>query len=72
MLTKEEYQYLNGFRAMLELFNDRGECVGGDAAIYDWHERKYGVTIDRHCSGCRAGFLKTTLSLLKQYEKENG
>lgn len=72
MLTKEEYQYLNGFRAMLDLFEKTGECVGGDGGIYDWHEKKYGVNIDRGCVGCRTGFLKTTLSMLKQYEREHG
>ena len=69
MLTKEEYTYLNGFRPILDLFFNTGEYVGGADGVFDWHEKKYGQTIDRGCSGCKAGFLKLTRSLLIKYEE---
>jgi hypothetical protein len=68
MLTQEEYQFVNGFRSILEIFSEHGEYIGGADALMDWHEKKYGEKIDRHCSGCKAGFLKFSYSMLKQYE----
>ena len=56
---------------MLDMFYNTGEYVGGGDGVFDWHEKKYGQAIDRGCSGCKAGFLKTTLAMLKQYETNN-
>lgn len=72
MLTKEEYEYVNGFRSILKLFNDHGEYIGGADNLITWHENKFGERIDRGCSGCMSGFLKFSYSLLTQYEKQNG
>lgn len=75
MLTKEEYEYLNGFRQALNLFVTHGEYVGGCDAVFDWHDNRRAEgtpLIDRGCPGCKAGFLKLTHSLLIQYEKQNG
>jgi hypothetical protein len=72
MLTKEEYQYVNGFRGILELFDKSGEYIGGADNLISWHENKYGERIDRGCQGCIAGFLKFSFSMLKQYDKQNG
>lgn len=72
MLTKEEYEYVNGFRGILNLFDQTGEYVGGAGSLIDWHEKKYGERIDRGCPGCMTGFLKFSLSMLKQYEKQYG
>ena len=69
MLTKEEYDFVNRFRPILQMFADHGEYTGGSGALIDWHENKYGERIDRGCTGCMSGFLKFSLSMLKQYEK---
>ena len=72
MLTKEQYEHLNGHREALELFERSGEWVGANS-IFDYLEQQ-GLALEpiiRHCAPCKAGFLKLTLSLLRNYEKAN-
>lgn len=70
MLTKEQYEHLNGHRQALELFERAGEWIGANE-IFDYLEQQGLATepILRHCTPCKSGFLKFTLSLLRNYEK---
>lgn len=72
MLTKEEYEFVNGYRGILDIFEKTGEYIGGTDNLIAWHEKKYEVKIDSWCQGCMVGFLNFTISMIKQYEKTNG
>lgn len=72
MLTKEQYGWLNCHRDTLELFERTDTWIGANA-VFDYLEQQ-GLALEpiiRHCAPCKAGFLKFTLSLLRNYEKTN-
>ena len=71
MLTKEQYEFINGYRAMIDMFYNHQTYVGGADSLFDYLEQQGlsgGVPIGRNCNECTAGFLKFTYSMLKQYE----
>lgn len=75
MLTKEQYDYIIGFRPMIEMFVNHGQYVGGANPLFDYLEQQGlsgGVPIGRNCNDCTAGFLKFTNSMIKLYEQQQG
>ena len=74
MLTKEQYEYIKGYRDIVEIFTLHGNYVGGADGLFDYLEAQGltgGEPIIRTCNPCKAGFLKFTYSIILQYEKLN-
>lgn len=75
MLTKEQYDYIKGFKDMVTLFVNTGSYVGGADPLFDYLEAQGltgGEKILRNCPTCLTGFLKFTHSMIKIYEQTNG
>lgn len=75
MLNKEQYEYIKGFKPMIDHFIDHDTYVGGADPLFDYLEAQGltgGVPITRNCGECTAGFLKFTYSMILLYEKTNG
>ena len=75
MLTKEQYDYIKGFKPMIDMFVNHGQYVGGADPLFDYLESQGltgGYPIGRNCQECTSGFLKFTNTMIKLYEQTNG
>jgi hypothetical protein len=63
MITKEQYEYYQQFRAVLELFNKSGEYIGGCNDLFSYMKIE-----DTRCPSCVGAALITAYTQIKQYE----
>lgn len=64
MITKETYEYYQQFRAVINLFVQTGEYVGGCDALFN-----YMKVEDLRCAGCVGSALITANSQMLDYER---
>jgi hypothetical protein len=63
MLTKEQYEYFNQFRDILNLFEKTGQYIGGCHPLFV----KMGA--DTSCPSCMSRTLLEAIGAIKEYER---
>jgi hypothetical protein len=66
-MTKEDYNFVNGFREVLEHFATHQTYVGGCDNLFN----KYLQPNELGCSGCKSACMIQRLRELKEYELRN-
>lgn len=64
MITKEQYDYYNRFRDVIELFNRSGQYVGGCNELLDFMQ-----VPDKQCPSCISAALIQAKQQIDEYER---
>ena len=71
MLSKQQYESIQPYRQVLDLFKQTKTCVGGIDGLYPIHEGITGMPIKRGCGNCQGRMLVELNIMLELYEKEH-
>jgi hypothetical protein len=64
-MTKEQYDFCNQYREVIELFCISGHYAGGCDALFDY----YGMNQqDKGCPSCKSRFFLERMNDIKNYE----
>ncbi len=66
MLTKEQYEYYNRFRDVIELFNKTGQYVGGCNDLFVFMNLPKE---NLNCDNCKAAALIEAKQFIDEYER---
>ena len=64
MITKEQYEYYQQYRGVLDLFQKTGEYVGGCQDLFS-----YMKVTDLRCVNCLSSALITAHNQITEYER---
>lgn len=66
MISKEEYDYFNQYRGVINLFIQTGQYVGGCDALFD-----YKKVVNKGCATCLAQALIEVNNAINDYERND-
>ncbi len=71
MITQEQYNYLNSFRQIIDMFISQQTYVGGADALFDYFVVNFngGQPLNTRCSSCVGGVLLDCSNMIKEYER---
>lgn len=64
MITKEEYDYFNQYRGVIDLFMKTGQYVGGCDSLFD-----YKKVANKGCATCLSQALIEVNNAIQEYER---
>ena len=67
-MSEEQYNFVNGFRAILEHFNKHQIYVGGADVLFS----KYLQPNEMGCPACKSACMIQRYNELKEYDKRKG
>lgn len=70
-MTKQQYEYCNNFRGIINLFVNSGEFIGGCDALFDYYKDQFnlGNPVNTRCPSCVGATLLDINQKLVNYER---
>lgn len=68
MVDKEQYNKLNPYKPIVQLFAKCGEYVGGADGLFQIMHNDFGMELNTSCISCMAAMLTKANELINEYE----
>lgn len=67
-MTKEQYDNINPYKPIIQLFAKTGEYVGGAENLFNYMAKEFLMVNQQGCPGCKAAILLKANELINEYE----